>query len=45
MIQMNLFRKQKQNHRLKEWIYDYQEEMWRKGINWGVEMDMYMLLY
>ena len=27
MIQMNLFTKQKQTHRLREWIYDY----WRKS--------------
>jgi len=25
MIQMNLFTKQKQTHRLREWIYGYQE--------------------
>ena len=27
LIQMNLFTKQKQIHRLREWIYDYQGEV------------------
>ena len=27
MVQMNLFTKQKQIHRLREWIYDYQGEV------------------
>ena len=37
---MNLFTKQKQMNRLREWIYDYQE-----GIDWKFGTDMYTLLY
>ena len=39
MIQMNLFTKQKQIHRLRERTYGYQVE------RVGGEMDMYTLLY
>ena len=41
MIQMNLFTKQKQTHRLREQTYGYRGE----GIDWEFGIDMYALLY
>ena len=42
---MNLFTKQKQTHKLREWIYGYQRE--RVGERDGLEfvIDIYALLY
>ena len=47
MIQMNLFIKQKQIHRLREGIHGYQEERVeeRRGIVSEFEIGMYTLLY
>ena len=50
MIQMNLFTKQKQTHRLREQTYGYQEERvveagWWGGIDWECGIDMYTLRY
>ena len=44
MIQMNLFTKQKQTHRHREQIYDYQ---WRKGggLNQEFGTNRYTLVY
>ena len=42
---MNLFTKQKQTHRLREWIYSYPGEGGGEGIVWEVGIDMYTLLY
>ena len=41
MIQVNLFTKLKQNHRLREKIYGYQGEGWKEGIvrEFGMDMD------
>ena len=39
MIQMNLFTKHKQTHRLKEWMYGYQREGWRAEIDWEFGID------
>ena len=45
MIQMNLFTKQKQTHRVREQTYSYQEGRVRGGIDWEFGIDMYTLLY
>ena len=44
MIQMNLFTKQKQTHRLREQTYSYQGGRWG-GIDWDFRIDMYTLPY
>ena len=41
---MNLFTKQKQTHRLRKQIYDYQRGRWGGGINWDFGIDIYTLL-
>ena len=43
MVNMNLFAKQKQSHRLREQIYGYQEGKGGRMI-WKTEIDIYMLL-
>ena len=45
MIQVNLFAKQKQTHRLREQPYGYQGEGWGRGIVKELGIDMYTLLY
>ena len=45
MIQMNLFTKQKQTHRLREWTYGYQGDRWERGVDWEFGVDMYKMLY
>ena len=45
MIQMNLFTKQKQTHRLIEWTYGYQEGRVGGGIVREFETDMHTMLY
>ena len=45
MIQMNLFIKQKQTHRLREWIYIYQGGRMGWGIDQELGIDTYILLY
>ena len=45
MIQINLFTKEKQTHRFKEWAYGCQEEEWGKGLVRECGMDVYTLLY
>ena len=47
MIQMNLFVKQNQTHRLREWTYSYQwGRTWqRRRIDWEFGIDMYTLPY
>ena len=45
MIQMNLFTKQKQTHRLREQTYGYRGEGRGAGIDWEFENDTYTLLY
>ena len=45
MIKMNLFTKEKQTHRLREWIYGYRGEGWEGGIDWELGVDIYTLLY
>ena len=45
MIQMNLFTKQKQTHKLRERTYGYQEEGGGGGIDWEFVIDIYTLLY
>ena len=43
---MNLFTKQKQTHRLRKQIYDYQRRKFGGGgINQEVEINIYTLLY
>ena len=42
---MNLFTKQKQTHRLREWTYGYWGEGWRGGMDWEFGIDMYTPLY
>ena len=47
MIQMNLFTKQRQTHRLREQTYGYRGggEGWGEGIVRELGIDMYTLLY
>ena len=45
MIQMNLFTKQKQTHRLRKQTYGYQRGKPGGGINWEFGIDIYTLLY
>ena len=45
MIQMNLFTKQKQTHRLRKQTYGYQRGKIGGGINWEFGIDIYTLLY
>ena len=45
MIQMNLFTKQKQTHRLREQTYGYRGKGGGGGIDWELGIDMYTLLY
>ena len=45
MIQMNLFTKQKQTPRLREWTYGCQEEGWGREMYGERGIDMYTLLY
>ena len=42
-----LFTKQKQTHRLREWMYGWLPvgKSWRGGIDWEFGTDMYTLLY
>ena len=42
---MNLFTKQKQVHRLREWTYDCRGKDWGTGIVREFGIDMYTLLY
>ena len=44
MIQVNLFTKQKQTHRLRERIHGYQRGRVRGGIDWEFGIDLYTLL-
>ena len=44
MIQMNLFTKQKQTHRLREGTYGYWGKGLQGGIDWDFRIDMYTLL-
>ena len=44
MMQMNLFRKQKETHRLQKQTYSYQRGK-VGGINWEIGIDLYTLLY
>ena len=43
MIQINLFTKQKQTHRLRKQTYGYQREKW--GVKLGGWINIYTLLY
>ena len=45
MIQINLFTKQKETHRLRELTYGYHGGRVAGGIDWEFEIDMYTLLY
>ena len=45
MIQMNLFTKQKQTHRLREPTYGYGGGGWGEGIVREIGIDMYTLLH
>ena len=45
MIQMSLFTKQKQTHKLREQTYDKYRGMIRGRIDWEFGTDMYSLLY
>ena len=45
LIQINLFTKQKQTHKLREWIYGYQREGLGEWIVRKFEIYMYTLLY
>ena len=45
MIQVNLFTKQKQIHRLRKQTYGYQRGKVGGGINWESGIDIYTLLY
>ena len=45
MIQMNLFTKQKQTHRLREGTYGYQWGRVWGGIDWEFGIDMSTVLY
>ena len=45
MIQMNLFTKQKQTHRLRELIYSYQSRTEQGGVDWEFGIGMYILQY
>ena len=45
MIQLNLFTKQEQIHRLREQTYGYQRGKVWGGKAWEFGTDMYMLLY
>ena len=45
MIQMNLFTKQKQNHRCRKQTYSYQGVRGGARINWEIGTDIYTLLY
>ena len=45
MVQVTLFTKQKQTHRLRERTYGYQREGLGGGIDWEFGIDMYTLLY
>ena len=44
-IQMNLFTKQKQTHRLRELIYSYQSRTEQGGVDWEFGIGMYILQY
>ena len=44
-MQMDLFTKQKQTHRLGEQNYQYEEGKVEGGIDWEFGIDMYTLLY
>ena len=44
-IQMNLFTKQKQTHRLRKQTYGYQRGKVGGGINWEVGINIDTLLY
>ena len=44
MIQLNLFTKQKQTHRLRKETCSYQWGIWG-GFNWEIGIDIYTLLY
>ena len=44
MIQINLFMKWRWTHRLGRQAYSYQKERCRRGINWEVGINIYMLL-
>ena len=45
MIQMNLFTKYKQTHRLRKQSYGYQRGKEGGGINWEFGINIYTLLY
>ena len=45
MIQMNLFTKQKQTHRLREGSYGYLWERRKEGLVREFGMDLYILVY
>jgi len=45
MIQMNLFTKQKQTHRLREGSYGYRWERRKEGPVREFGMDLYILVY
>ena len=42
IVQMNLFAKQKQRHRLRVKIYGYQGGRWAR-MNWEIGVDIYAL--
>ena len=44
-VQMNLFTKQKLNHRTRKQTYDYQRGKGGERINWETGINIYMLLY
>ena len=44
-IQMNLFPKQKQTHRLREGTYGYQRGCSGREVGWEFGTDMYTVLY
>ena len=45
MIQLNLFKTQKQTHKLREQTYDKYRGMIRGRIDWEFGTDMYVLQY
>ena len=42
IVLMNLFARQKQRHRRREWTYGHREEE-EVGMNWEIGSDMYTL--
>ena len=44
MIQMKIFKKQKQSHRLRKWTNGYQGKEWGGGIDWEFGIDRHTLV-